>query len=240
MDFEIFKLNMILELWYIVLPMCVFVVFAARYLENILMSLLGFLLGSFFVSPLIIEWMGRAEFLSGLQQKLLENSTAHLIFVLVLGVLCGAVLYGLYKIFVFLAGFLAAGALGYYLTRLILQSKELGAIGQLDLNVLVSIGVGLSLGVVCGLIAVRKSSQVLAVISLLVASGLLSFSLVGWSYVLMTRSPTEEISKMFESQPITFAFVVVWLVLFALSVLLNFKKRARVAPRESKSNKVNQ
>jgi len=234
-DFEIFKLNTILELWYIVLPICVFVVFAARYLENILMSLLGFLLGSFFVSPLIIEWMGRVELLSGLQQKLLKNTTAHLIFVLVLGVLCGAVLYGLYKIFVFLAGFLAAGALGYYLTRLILQSKELGVIGQFDLDVLVPIGVGALLGVVCGLIAVRKSSQVLTVISLLVASGLLSFSLVGWSYVLMKKIPTEEVSKMFENRPITFAFVIVWLVLLAFSVPLNFKRRAKAAPREGKS-----
>jgi hypothetical protein len=76
---------------------------------------------------------------------------------------------------------------------------------------------------------------VLTVISLLVASGLLSFSLVGWSYVLMKRIPTEEVSKMFENRPITFAFVIVWLVLMAFSVPLNFKRRAKAAPREGKS-----
>ncbi|HBT39899.1 MAG: Uncharacterized protein XD58_0692 [Thermotoga sp. 50_1627] len=240
MNLEVFRLDTVLELWYIVLPICVFVVFAARYLENILMSLLGFLIGSFFVSPLLIEWMGKVEFLRGMQQKLLENSTAHLIFVLILGVLCGAVLYGLYKIFVFLAGFLAAGALGYYLTRLILQDKELGAIGQFDLKVLVPIGVGLLLGVICGLIAVRKSGQVLAVVSLLVASALLSFSLIGWSYTWMSGSSIGEVSKMFENRAIMFAFVAVWLILFAFSVMLNFRRRAKTTPPENRKTKVNQ
>lgn len=235
MNWEIFRPHMILELWYVVLPICVFLVFMARYLEKILMPLLGFLIGSFFVSPLLIDWMGKVEFLKDLQQKLLQSTAAHSIFVFIVGVLCGAVLYGLYKIFVFLAGFLAAGALGYFVTRLIVQDRDLGTIGQIELRVILPFVVGAILGIICGLIAVRKSSQVLAVVSLLVASGLLAFSLVGWAYVWITKSPVEQVSKLFENIPIVFSLLVTWLVLLAFGLILNFKGRIKRPPKENKS-----
>ncbi len=239
MNSEFLKPHVVLELWYLVIPISVFVVLAAKYLENILMPMLGFLLGGFFLSPLLIEWMGKVEFLKGLQEKLIENSTLNLIFVVVLGVLCGAVLYGLYKIFVFLVGFLAGGALGYFITLIVVRGRELGTVGQFDLNVLVPVGVGIVLGLICGLIAVRKSAQVLAVISLLVASYLLAFSAVGWLYVWITKSPKQEVSKLFESQPIVFALIFVWLILLVLGLFLNFRKRARQAPAEKETGKLN-
>ncbi|KAF2957324.1 hypothetical protein AS159_09905 [Thermotoga sp. Ku-13t] len=240
MNLEFLKPHVVLELWYLVVPISVFVVLAAKYLENILMPMLGFMLGGFFVSPMLIEWMGKVEFLKGIQQKLLENYTLNLIFVVVLGLLCGAVLYGLYKIFVFLAGFLAGGALGYFVTQLVIRERHLGTLGQLDLNILIPIGVGIALGVICGLIAVKKSAQVLAVISLLVASYLLAFSAVGWLYVWIAKSPKQEVSKLFESQPIVFALFFVWLILFVFGLSLNFRKRARQAPKGKETDKINQ
>lgn len=241
MSLQILRPHTILELWYIVIPICGFIVFAAKYLENILLPLLGFLLGAFFASPFLIEWMGRVEFLKEFQEKLLQSSTAHLIFVLIVGVLCGAVLYGIYKIFVFLAGFLAAGALGYYVTHLIVQDRDLGTVGQFDLNVLIPIGVGALLGVVCGLIAVRNSNRVLAVISMLAASGLLAFSLVGWVYVWITKSSTEQVYEVFENRLLVFSLIILWLFMLGLSISFNFvRRRVKQTPQSSENRKINQ
>lgn len=237
MNLQILRPHMILELWYIVIPICGFIVFAAKYLENILLPLLGFLLGAFFASPFLIEWMGKVEFLKGLQEKLLQSSTAQLIFVLIVGVLCGAVLYGIYKIFVFLAGFLAAGTLGYYITHLIVQGRDLGAVGQFELNVLIPIGVGALLGIFCGLIAVRNSSKVLAAISMLAASGILAFSLVGWVYVWITKSSTEQVYEVFENRLLVFSLIVLWLFMLGLSISFNFVRRRGKQPPQSNGNK---
>lgn len=241
MSLQILKPHMILEFWYIVIPICGFIVFAAKYLENILLPSLGFLLGAFFASPFLIEWMGKVEFLKGLQEKLFQSSAARMIFVLIVGVLCGAVLYGIYKIFVFLAGFLAAGALGYYITHLIIQDRDLGTVGQFELNILIPISVGVLLGVICGLIAVRNSRRVLAAISILAASGLLAFSLVGWVYVWITKSSTGQVYEIFEDRLLVFSLIILWLFILGLSISFNFvRRRVKQTPQSNGNRKINQ
>ncbi|MCS7175351.1 hypothetical protein [Pseudothermotoga sp.] len=240
MNLQVLKLHTVLELWYVVIPICIFIVFAAKYLENILMPLLGFLLGTFFAAPFFIEWMGKVEFFKELQEKLLQSSTAQLIFALIVGVLCGAVLYGIYKLFVFLAGFSVAGALGYYAVRLIVQGKDLGTVGQFDLNFLVPIGCGILLGTICGLIAARNSSKVLALISMIVASGLLAFSIVGWVYVWINRSPVDQVLKIFEDRLLVFSLTILWLVVLGLAISFNFRRRVKQTLSSNKSGRINQ
>ncbi|SHH47733.1 hypothetical protein [Thermosipho atlanticus] len=207
-------LRPVIEYWYYSLIIGIFLVFAAKFVEKISIALLGFLLGINVLFPVLLNQFPQLN-------ELLTDPAYYQISMLVFGVIVAAVLFALYKSFVFIAGFGVVGIIGYYLADFTIQFFDI----QLNFNPLyITALIGVILGLIGGIISTKKSSEVISIMSIVVGSATLSAVVVG----LITRNNIEEkITEPLYSS----IFIGVFLALVILGSVWNFKrsKKSEVA-----------
>ncbi len=202
--FNTSKLWSVLDLWYILVPIAFFLVFASRYVERVAISLFGFILGGYVLFPILIE---RIEVF---REWALTNETNYWISLIIVGVFAAIALYLLYKIFVFLVGFLTSGAIAYFVVDTVFKNFDLlSKVGTFVQENWFAILVGFSalVGVVGGLFAVKKSSMVVAFLGMVCGSFILALQAVGWVYYLIAKDKGKTVEAF--SSPATLAVLVV-------------------------------
>ncbi|WP_041083396.1 hypothetical protein [Thermotoga profunda] len=214
---------LLMQSWYVVIPICVFLIFAARFVEKISVSLFGFLLGGFVVYPMLYDRFEKfREWVTG------SELTQYVAF-FVLGIICAIALYVLFKVFVFLVGFFVGGGVVYYLLDFLI--KRFDVLSKTNQFIqqnwfVIMLGICAVFGIITGLLAVRKSSSVIAILSLLAASVILSIEAIGWIYFFLSKDQ-EKTTALFSSTVGLVALLVLSLVVFALGIYFNFSKRKR-------------
>lgn len=214
---------LLMQSWYVVIPICVFLIFAARFVEKISVSLFGFLLGGFVVYPMLYDRFEKfREWVTG------SELTQYVAF-FVLGIICAIALYVLFKVFVFLVGFFVGGGVVYYLLDFLI--KRFDVLSKTNQFIqqnwfVIMLGICAAFGIITGLLAVRKSSSVIAILSLLAASVILSIEAIGWIYFFLSKDQ-EKTTALFSSTVGLVALLVLSLVVFALGIYFNFSKRKR-------------
>ncbi|MFN3284420.1 MAG: hypothetical protein ACK40Q_09340, partial [Pseudothermotoga sp.] len=104
-----------LQSWYVVLPICAFLIFAAKFVEKVSVSLFGFLLGGFVIYPLLYDKFEKfREWVAG-------SELSQYVAFFVLAVVSAIALYVLFKVFVFLVGFFAGAGVVYYLLDFLIK-----------------------------------------------------------------------------------------------------------------------
>ncbi|MFN3284590.1 MAG: hypothetical protein ACK40Q_10205, partial [Pseudothermotoga sp.] len=76
------------------------------------------------------------------------------------------------------------------------------------------------------LFAMRKSSSVIAILSLLTASVILSIETIGWIYFL-TSDDREKTLALFSSTAGLVVLLVLSLIIFAMGIYLNFSRKRK-------------
>ncbi|MDK2886891.1 MAG: hypothetical protein PWP54_1469 [Thermosipho sp. (in: thermotogales)] len=198
----------VIEYWYYSLIVGVFLIFAAKFIEKLSIALLGFLLGINVLFPVLLNQFPK------LNEWFVEPAY-YQISMLVFGVIVAAVLFALYKSFVFIAGFAVVGLIGYYLADFAIQFFKI----QLSFNPLyITAIVGIGLGILGGLISSKKSSEVISVMSIIAGSAALSAVIVGF---IIRNNIEEKITEPLYSS----IFIGIFLLLTVLGFIWNFKKQ---------------
>lgn len=214
---------LLLESWYVMIPICIFLIFAARFVEKVSVSLFGFLLGGFVVYPIIYDRFEQ------FRQWVNESQVTQYVAFFVIGVLCAIALYVLFKVFVFLVGFFAAAGVIYYLLDFVIKRFEIlpkmNEFVQQNWFVIL-LGICAVFGVFAGLFAMRKSSSVIATLSLLAASVILSIELIGWVYFVSSKDK-EKTTALFSSTAGLVVLLTLSLVIFAFGIYFNFSRKRR-------------
>lgn len=214
---------LLMQSWYIVVPICVFLIFAARFVEKISVSLFGFLLGGFVVYPMLCDRFEKfREWVTG------SELTQYVAF-FVLGIICAIALYILFKVFVFLVGFFVGGGVVYYLLDFLI--KRFDILSRTNQFVqqnwfVILLGICAAFGIVAGFFAVRKSSSVIAILSLLAASVILSIEVIGWIYFFLSKDQ-EKTTALFSSTVGLVVLLVLSLIVFTLGIYFNFSRKRR-------------
>lgn len=214
---------LLMQSWYVVIPICVFLIFAARLVEKISVSLFGFLLGGFVVYPMLCDRFEKfREWVTG------SELTQYVAF-FVLGIACAIALYVLFKVFVFLVGFFVAGGVVYYLLDFLIKRFDIlpktNDFIQQNWFVIL-LGICAIFGIFAGLFAMRKSSSVIAMLSLLAASVILSIETIGWIYFLLSKDQERTIA-LFSSTTGLAVLLVLSLIIFALGIYFNFSRKRK-------------
>ncbi|ODN31336.1 hypothetical protein [Fervidobacterium thailandense] len=153
--------------WFIVLLVAGVVYLFPGYLELLSITGVGFVLGSMVVFPIVVELLNTLLPESAwISQSL---STHAFWWSLAFGALCAILLYSLYKSVLFLAGLFTGTLLAYYF---------FSVFGQVGLETRVIIILGLAVGLLTGVFAVKKSSFFVGLIGLVLASLVLSYILL--------------------------------------------------------------
>ncbi len=214
---------LLLASWYVIIPICVFLIFAAKYVEKISVSLFGFLLGGFVVYPMLCDRFEKfREWVTG------SEMTQYLAF-FVIGILCAIALYVLFKVFVFLVGFFAAAGVVYYLVDFLIKRFDiLPKTNEFIQNnwFVILLGICALAGIISGFFAVKKSSSVIAVLSLLAASVILSIEMIGWIYFLFSKDQ-QKTSELFSTTAGLVVLFMLSLVIFICGIYLNFSRKKR-------------
>jgi hypothetical protein len=206
----------IIEYWYYSLIVGVFLIFAAKFVEKISIALLGFLLGINVLFPVLLNQFPKLN-------EWLSEPAYYQISMLIFGVIVAAVLFALYKSFVFIAGFAVVGLIGYYLSDFVLQFFEI----QFSFNPLyLTAAVGIGLGILGGLISSKKSSEVISVMSIIAGSGALSAVIVGF---IIKNNIEEKITQPLYSS----IFIALFLLIVILGFVWNFRKPKKTGGGES-------
>ncbi|ABV32868.1 hypothetical protein [Pseudothermotoga lettingae] len=221
---------LMLETWYIVIPISAFLIFAAKHVEKVSVSLFGFLLGGFVLFPVLVD---RFE---AFRQWISTSEVNQYIAFFVISVLCAIVLYVLFRVFIFLVGFLATMGMVYYVVDFVVKRFELLAnmnqfVQENWFMILLAVSAGC--GIIGGLLATNRSSSVVAVLSLLAGSAALSVEIVGWSYLFATQDK-QKVSELFSKPAALAVFIVITAVLFVAGLYFNFsrgKKRQENKPQ---------
>ena len=222
-------LKLILEQWWFVIPMGVFLVVAARYFEKVAIAVFGFLLGTNAVFPLL------ADKIEPFGKWALQNPTNQMIAIAVIGVLTAVGMYILYASVMFLVGFFTGGILTYYIVNMIVVGFELmdkfPQFVQDNWQVIHVVVAGL-IGVIGGFVALKKSTQVVTVLSVIVGAGILSITSVGWIIYFQTKDWNKVFNTMSQSWAVIL-LIAVFMFLLILGLYLNFrKKRVSVKTKE--------
>ncbi|MCD6104258.1 MAG: hypothetical protein J7J43_00530 [Thermosipho sp. (in: Bacteria)] len=196
----------IIEYWYYSLIVGVFLIIAAKFVEKISIALLGFLLGINVLFPVLLNQFPQLN-------EWLAEPAYYQISMLVFGVIVAAVLFALYKSFVFIAGFGVVALIGYYLSDFALQFFDI----QLGFNPLyITASIGIGLGILGGLISSKKSSEVISVMSIIAGSGALSAVIVGF---IIRDNVDEKMTEPLYSS----IFIGLFLLMVILGFVWNFK-----------------
>ncbi|MEJ5228941.1 MAG: hypothetical protein WHT65_02975 [Pseudothermotoga sp.] len=220
---------LLLDSWYIVIPICVFLIFAAKVVERIAVTLFGFLLGSFVVYPIIYD---RFE---AFRNWVNSSQIAQYVAFFLIGIACAIAIYVLFKVFVFLVGFFAAAGVVYYLVDFLVKRFEIlpkmnDFIQQNWFAIL--LGICAIFGVIAGLFAIRKSSSIIAILSLLAASLILAIEAIGWIYYLASKD-MEKTIELFSTTYGLAVLIVICLVFFSFGIYLNFMRKKKKPEKNS-------
>jgi len=138
-------------------------------------------------------------------------------------------LYVLFKVFVFLVGFFAAAGVIYYLLDFVIKRFEIlpkmNEFVQQNWFVIL-LGICAAFGVFAGLFAMRKSSSVIATLSLLAASVILSIEVIGWVYFVSSKDQ-EKTTALFSSTAGLVVLLTLSLVIFAFGIYFNFSRKRK-------------
>ncbi len=159
------------DVWYISLPVGVFLVLAAKYVEKLAIFLAGFVLGAIVVFPLIEKYV--YPFLKLDPSKI--DPTTSVIIMIVVGILTATVCYAFYRSFVFILGALLGFALSYYLLNLLsnlLKLSEKIQVEYLGWGIIIA---SIAVALLGGFTALKKETEVVMLFSIIVGSALTSF-----------------------------------------------------------------
>ncbi|MGJ8455028.1 hypothetical protein ACSFC1_06965 [Pseudothermotoga sp. U03pept] len=220
---------LLLDSWYVVIPICVFLIFAAKFVERVAVSLFGFLLGGFVVYPILYD---RFEVF---RNWVNDSQIAQYVAFFVIGIACAIALYVLFKVFVFLVGFFAAAGVVYYLADFLVKRFEIlpkmnDFVQQNWFPIL--LGICAIFGVIAGLFAMRRSSSIIAILSLLAASIILAVEAIGWVYYLASKD-VEKTVELFSTVYGLAVLIVICLVFFSFGIYLNFAKKRKKIEKNS-------
>lgn len=219
---------LMMQTWYVVIPICAFLIFAAKYVEKVSVSLFGFLLGGFVIYPMLFDRFEK------FRQWAMGSELTQYVAFFVIGIISAVALYVLFKVFVFLVGFFAGAGVVYYLLDFLIKRFDLlsktNEFVQKNWFV-VLLGLCAVFGIFFGFFAMKKSSSVIAVLSLVAASVILSILVVGWLYFLITNDQEKTI-ELFSTKAGIVVLLVLSLIIFSLGIYLNFSRKRKTQKTE--------
>ncbi|TYC06777.1 MAG: hypothetical protein FXF54_00065 [Kosmotoga sp.] len=163
-------LKAVIENWFIVLPVALFMYFGARFLESVTLFLVGAAIGFFYINPLVMSWITQRFELTDMWLNVLPYIIAIVIAIAFLAI---------YKIAVFVLVAIASGGLVYFLLEVIadaiVKSKEAvpGDITEFllsDTAFYVFVGIAVVVGIVGGIIGTKRSKEFFQVFSVILGS----------------------------------------------------------------------
>lgn len=218
-----------LQSWYVVIPICAFLIFAAKFVEKVSVTLFGFLLGGFVVYPVLYDKFEKfREWVAG-------SELSQYVAFFVLAIVSAIALYVLFKVFVFLVGFFAGAGVVYYLLDFLIKRFDvLSKTNEFVQNnwFVILLGICAAFGIFAGLFAMRKSSSVIAILSLLAASVILSIETIGWIYFLVSNDQ-EKTLALFSSTAGLVVLLVLSMVIFVMGIYLNFSRKRKTQKTEA-------
>jgi len=159
------------DVWYISLPVGVFLVLAAKYVEKLAIFLAGFVLGAIVIFPLIEKYV--YPFLKLDPSKV--DPTTSMVVMIVVGIITAAVCYAFYRSFVFILGALLGFALSYYLLSLLsnlLKLDERIPMEYLGWGIIIA---SIAVALLGGFTALKKETEVVMLFSIIIGAALTSF-----------------------------------------------------------------
>ncbi len=213
----------VLDLWFILVPVSFFLIFAATYIERIAMSLVGFVLGSYVLFPLLLDKF------EPVREWALAKETNYWVSLIIVGIFSAIVLYLLYKIFVFLVGFLASGAMTYFVLDMFF--KKFDFFSRLNNFVqenwfAILLGISAVVGIIGGLFASKKSSSIIGILGMICGSFILAVQTIGWIYYLIVKDKEKTI-ELFSRPAGLVPLVVLTTIILTLSVGISRKTRKK-------------
>ena len=159
------------DVWYISLPVGVFLVLAAKYVEKLAIFLAGFVLGAIMVFPLIERYVYPSLKLDPSK----VDPTTSTIVMIVVGIITAAACYAFYRSFVFVLGALLGFAISYYLLNLLSNLLKLGEripMEYLGWGIMIA---SVAVALLGGLTALKKETEVVMLFSIIIGAALTSF-----------------------------------------------------------------
>ncbi len=196
----------------------------AKNFDIIFSGLVGFLLGVYVALPKIAEIFPQLK-------RWISDPTIGKIVVVVFGVVSGAVVYALFRLLVFVAGFLISAALVYYGLNSLRKVFDLDSVVSKLYNPdVVYLVLSAAVGVWVGIIAQKRERDIFSALSILTGSALASISAIYLvlKYLIKIGDPAEFIS----SEPGFYIILATFVVLSLIGFRLNFGK-GRKAGQES-------
>lgn len=167
------------DIWYISLPVGVFLVLAAKYVEKLAIFLAGFVLGIIVIFPLTEKYI--YPFLKLESSKI--DSTTSMIIMIVIGIITAALCYALYRSFVFILGALLGFALSYYLLNLLVNLMKLDERIPLEYLGWGIIIASIIIALIGGITALKRETEVVMLFSIIVGSALTSFVILSLLWI---------------------------------------------------------
>ncbi len=234
-------LKAVIENWFIVLPVALFMYFGARFLESVTLFLVGAAIGFFYINPLVMRWVTERFELTDMWLNVLPYIIAIVVAIAFLAV---------YKIAVFVLVGIAAGGLVYFLLEVIsdaiIKSKEAvpGDITEFllsDTAFYVFVGIAVVVGIIGGIVGTKRSREFFQVFSVILGSIGIVLSLYTFIMTsiiqgepLFRRLTQEEVTKLASDlgalHLLIMAVIVVVLCIYKISRI--FKKKQPVPHQE--------
>jgi len=163
-------LKTVVENWFIILPLSLFMYFGARFMESVTLFLVGILIGFLYISPPVMIWLTNQ----------LELSTAMLnILPYIIAITVAIAFLAIYKIGMFVIMAVVSGGLIYFILTIsadaIIKAKG-NMIGdfvmflQSDTSFFVIIGISIGIGIIGGIIGSKESKELFQVSSIILGS----------------------------------------------------------------------
>ncbi|MFW6120982.1 MAG: hypothetical protein ACOC80_08825 [Petrotogales bacterium] len=228
-------LKAVIENWFIVLPVALFMYFGARFLESVTLFLVGAAIGFFYINPLVMSWVTEKYDLTDMWLNVLPY---------IIAIVVAIAFLAIYKIAVFVLVAVAAGGLVYFLLEVIadaiVKSKEAvpGDITEFllsDTAFYVFVGIAVVVGIIGGIIGTKRSKEFFQVFSVILGS--LGIVLSLYTFVmtsviqgepLFRRLTQEEIDKLTSDlgalHLLIMAVIVVVLCIYKISRIFRRKR----------------
>lgn len=177
-------LSQIINHWYFSIPIAVALLLASRLFPKIIISVVGFIAGIGLVYPLIAN----IEYVKNL---IGTNETAHIVFMILTGVVIAAVVFALFKFLFFLVGLLAGFFIGIWLYNIVspvIFASVIENYPQFSAPAWIPFAFAGFLAVIIGILALISQEKAVSLISVVIGALILSFYGIHWLIVLFPTS----------------------------------------------------
>ncbi|QTA37265.1 hypothetical protein JYK00_05845 [Thermosipho ferrireducens] len=206
-------LKPLVDYWFYTLPVAFFLWVAANYVEKFAIALIGFIAGINFIFPFLMEKFPQLD-------QWLTTDVSKQVAMVILGILVAAIIYALYRAFVFIAGFLILGIIGYYVIDFVVRYFSISFPAESGYFIF---GGAILFGIIGGFFAARKSTEIVSILSIIVGSAVISSTIIAVIIKYIIKS--EDFEKTFSQPVYSSIFVGLLLVFIILGFVINFGKR---------------